>query len=70
VVVQGDSNSFGVDCDLSTSNSSASLPKFGVGIDMMIQGLFAAAAVMITFGALIGKASFDQMIVVALLETM
>jgi len=64
--VEGDDNSFGVVCHIP---NHLGVRRFGVGIDMIVQGLFAAAAVMISFGALIGKASFDQMIVLALVET-
>jgi hypothetical protein len=64
--VQGPDNAFGVNC---TAHEVHGLPQFGVGVGMLIEGLFAAAAVMISFGALIGKATFDQMIVVAVVET-
>lgn len=66
--VGGKGNSFGVNCSL-PEDPNLNLPRFGVGIGLIIQGMFAAAAVMISFGALIGKASFDQMVVLALVET-
>eukprot|EP00038_Savillea_parva_P009080 m.181087 g.181087 ORF g.181087 m.181087 type:complete len:517 (-) comp15165_c0_seq1:60-1610(-) len=67
--VEGENNPWGVNCSMAASTHHR-LPQFGIGIDMIVQGLFGAAAVMISFGALIGKASFDQMVFLAIVESM
>lgn len=40
-----------------------------LNVDFLVLGDFCAASVLITFGALLGKVSFSQMAVVAILET-
>jgi len=42
--------------------------KVPIDVDMLIQGLFAAATVMISFGALIGKAAPNQLLFIAIVE--
>ena len=53
-----------VSCD-----TQQSLPKIGINVPMLIQGLFAAAAAMISFGGVIGKASVHQLVAMVIAET-
>ena len=42
---------------------------FQVGVDALLQGMFGAAAVLITFGGVLGKVSPAELLCVALIET-